>query len=183
MPWTTTQRVCHNYKCALEWNRRKDAEAIERLNRKYPERLVIKPKSYADHNREAQNAFNRYIRIRDSGRSCCACGVQLNDNNPNKPGSFVDASHYRSRNAASHLRFNVFNCVSCCWQCNRTLSGNIENLRVGLIERFGHEIVDKLNNNYDLKHFDIKYLIRIKNIFTRRADHLLKIRSGKINES
>jgi len=181
LPWMTTQRVCSNYKCALTWNKQREAEALAKMEHKRinPRKKKGAPKTWAEHNSEAQAAFNRYIRVRDAGRNCHACGTQLNDNDPYKPGEFVDASHYKSRGSNSHLRFNVLNCVTCCWHCNRQMSGNTANLRTGMIDRFGSEIVGRIENDYTIRRFDIRYLIRLKAIFTRRADHLIKLRSGE----
>jgi len=180
VPWLSTQHVCGNYKCALEWNRRQEERYQHRQERKrLRSQIHPKKKEWGDYNREAQNAFNRYIRIRDEGLPCHACGIQLNDNDPNKSGEFVDASHFRSRARAAQLRFNTFNCVTCCWHCNRTLSGNIQNLRKGLISRFGLSIVIRLECDNQFHHHSISYLIRIIDIFTRRADHLLKLRARK----
>ncbi|NIG12981.1 hypothetical protein F3J37_01325 [Pantoea sp. Al-1710] len=180
VPWMTTQHVCGNYRCALAWNRLQDerhkARAERRLSRAQSH---TQQKTWSEYNKAAQNAFNRYIRIRDQGRACHACGCQLNDNNPNKSGAFVDASHYRSRGSASHLRFNVFNCVTCCWHCNRELSGNIPQLRKGLIKRFGLSIVIRLEVDNVFHRHSIPDLIRIADVFKRRGDHLLSLRKGK----
>ena len=180
LPWLTTQHVCSDYKCAIAWNRRLDEKHRERKERRAKRAgFIVKPKSWADVNKEAQNAFNRYIRIRDAGRPCHACGCLLNDNNPNKPGQFVDASHYRSRAVAAQLRFNVFNCVTCCWTCNRQLSGNARNLRKGLIYRFGLSIVIRLEVDNSFHHHSVNYLTRLTDIFNRRADQLQKRRREK----
>ncbi len=179
-PWMTTQHVCSNYQCALAWNKKQDERLRERAERRrLRTRSAFKQKSWADINNEAQKAFNRYIRIRDQGRPCHACGCLLNDNNPNKPGQFVDASHYRSRSAAAQLRFNVFNCVTCCWTCNRELSGNARNLRKGLIYRFGLSVVIRLELDNSFHHHSVRYLMRLTDIFTRRADQLLQRRRQK----
>lgn len=177
-PWMTTQRICCNYKCALIWNRMQDEKQRSRQQRRHQRsRLCSKQKSWSEFNKEAQIAFNRYIRIRDQGWPCHACGCELNDNNPDQAGAPVDASHYRSRGAASQLRFNVFNCVVCCWHCNRDLSGNIPNLRKGLINRFGIDVVHELEASHVIERLSISYLIRLKNIFTRRGDLLLRLRA------
>ena len=180
VPWMTTQHACSNYKCSLEWNRQQDERhRLRAERRRIRSHTPYRQKSWADYNRDAQAAFNRYIRVRDAGLPCHACGCLLNDNNPNKPGSFVDASHYRSRSAAAQLRFNVFNCVTCCWECNRERSGNIKNLRKGLIDRFGLTIVFRLELDNSFHHHSISYLSRLTDIFTRRADHLVRLRSKR----
>ncbi len=94
-------------------------------------------KTKAQWDKEAQSAFNRYIRIRDEGKPCVSCGSPLIGKSNYLTGSAIDASHYRSRGAASQLKFNVFNVHSACTRCNRQLSGNAVEYRIHLIERIG----------------------------------------------
>ena len=131
-------------------------------------------KTKAQWDKEAQSAFNRYIRIRDEGKPCVSCGNPLIGKSNYLTGSAIDASHYRSRGAASHLKFNVFNVHSACTRCNRQLSGNAVEYRIRLIERIGQERVERLESDNDPRRFDIPYLQRIKSIFTRKARALEK---------
>ncbi|EDN0929345.1 hypothetical protein CW085_23575, partial [Salmonella enterica subsp. enterica serovar Senftenberg] len=94
-------------------------------------------------------------------------------------GSAIDASHYRSRGAASHLKFNVFNVHSACTRCNRQLSGNAVEYRIRLIRRIGLERVERLESDNAPRRFDIPYLKRIKSIFTRKARALEKRRARR----
>lgn len=154
----------------------KEAEK-EGRQRRQAKRESFKTKSQWD--KEAQSAFNRYIRIRDEGKPCVSCGNQLIGKSNYLTGSAIDASHYRSRGAASHLKFNVFNVHSACTRCNRQLSGNAVEFRIRLIDRIGLERVERLESDNEPRRFDIPYLQRIKSIFTRRARQLEKRRAGK----
>ncbi|EPI8455071.1 recombination protein NinG, partial [Yersinia enterocolitica] len=91
-------------------------------------------------------------------------------------GGAVDASHYRSRGTASHLRFNVFNIHAGCVRCNREMSGNLIPFRRNLIIKIGIVRVDRLETDNAPRKFDIPYLQRVKAIFTRRAKHYEKLR-------
>ena len=157
----------------------KEAEKAGRQRRK-AKRESLKSKSQWD--KEAQSAFNRYIRIRDEGKPCVSCGNQLIGKSNYLTGSAIDASHYRSRGAASHLKFNVFNVHSACTRCNRQLSGNAVEYRIRLIERIGLERVERLEADYAPRRFDVTYLKRVKAIFSRRANALMK-RRQKLQES
>jgi hypothetical protein len=89
------------------------------------EKKVIKEtkerlKTRSDRVRDAQAAFNRYIRARDRGKPCICCGRSQGDI---KHGGAVDAGHYRSRGSAPGLKFNLLNCHSQLAYCNRYLSG------------------------------------------------------------
>ncbi|EQA6236817.1 recombination protein NinG [Enterobacter hormaechei] len=136
-------------------------------------------KTKAQWDKEAQSAFNRYIRIRDEGKECVSCGNPLIGKSNYLTGSAIDASHCRSRGAASHLKFNVFNVHSACTRCNRQLSGNAVEYRIRLIERIGQERVERLESDNDPRRFDIPYLQRIKSIFTRKARALEKRRARR----
>lgn len=136
-------------------------------------------KTKAQWDKEAQSAFNRYIRIRDEGKECVSCGNPLIGKSNYLTGSAIDASHYRSRGAASHLKFNVFNVHSACTRCNRQLSGNAVEYRIRLIARIGLERVERLESDNEPRRFDIPYLKRIKSIFTRKARSLEKRRAHR----
>ncbi|CAI9399264.1 recombination protein NinG [Lelliottia sp. T2.26D-8] len=153
---------------------KKDEEKAGRLRRQ-AKREEFKTKAQWD--KEAQSAFNRYIRIRDEGKECASCGNPLVGKSNYLTGSAIDASHYRSRGAASHLKFNVFNVHSACTRCNRQLSGNAVEFRIRLIDRIGLERVERLESDNDPRKFDISYLQRIKSIFTRKARALEKRRA------
>lgn len=134
-------------------------------------------KTKAQWDKEAQSAFNRYIRIRDEGKPCVSCGSPLIGKSNYLTGSAIDASHYRSRGAASQLKFNVFNVHSSCTRCNRQLSGNAVEYRIRLIDRIGLERVERLESDNEPRRFDIPYLQRIKSIFTRKSRALEKRRA------
>lgn len=183
IPRSSLQKVCHNYKCAIAFSKQRDAEIATREQRKREReqsadlrerREALKTR--AEWEREAQAAFNRYIRMRDMYQECISHPGKLISNSNYITGSAVDASHYRSRGAASHLRFNVFNVHAACTRCNRQLSGNAVEYRIRLIERIGLERVERLEADNEPRKFDIDYLKRVKSIFSRRARHYEKLR-------
>ena len=183
IPRSSLQKVCHNYKCAIAFNKQRDAEIAAREQRKREReqsadlrqrREALKTR--AEWEREAQAAFNKYIRMRDMYQECISHPGKLISNSNYITGSAVDASHYRSRGAASHLRFNVFNVHAACTRCNRQLSGNAVEYRIRLIERIGLERVERLEADNEPRKFDIEYLKRVKSIFTRRARHYENLR-------
>ncbi|MBG8796435.1 recombination protein NinG [Salmonella enterica] len=175
----------HGYEYSQHLLARKKAESErKRKQEAQQERRELKVrkaefKTKAQWDKEAQSAFNRYIRIRDEGKECVSCGNPLIGNRNYLTGSAIDASHYRSRGAASHLKFNVFNVHSACTRCNRQLSGNAVEYRVRLIARIGLERVERLESDNEPRRFDIPYLKRIKSIFTRKARSLEKRRARR----
>lgn len=183
IPRSSLQKVCHNYKCAIAFNRQVDelnaAREIrkqEKLQRDDLRERREMLKGVAEWQREAQASFNRYIRWRDFGKECASCGGILSGSGNYLTGSAVDASHYRSRGAAAHLKFNVFNVHAACTRCNRQLSGNAVEFRIRLIKRIGLGRVERLESDNNPRKFTIQYLQRVKAIFTRRARHYEKLR-------
>ena len=151
----------------IEFSRSAAAQKIHRTaERKETKQAKERLKTRSDFNREAQSAFNRYIRARDMGKPCICCGRSQGDI---KHGGSVDAGHYRSRGSAPGLRFNLMNCHSQLAYCNRYLSGNVVGYRAGLIERIGLERVERLEADNSPRRFDTEYLQRVKRIFTNRA--------------
>jgi len=184
IPRSSLQKVCHNYKCAMEFNRQVDERNVareirkqERLQRDDLRQRRERLKGKSEWNREAQAAVNKFIFWRDYGNPCIACGKPLNYG---VRGGAVDASHYRSRGAAPWLRFNVFNNNAGCVHCNRDLSGNLIPYRINLIEKFGLQRVERIEHDNTVRKFDIEYLKRVKSIFTRRARHYEKLRKRQM---
>lgn len=122
--------------------------AIARVrNAKKAERESIKArkeaiKSRADWAREAQTAFNAFIRARDDGLPCISCGRH-------HQGQW-HAGHYLSTGARPELRYTESNVHRQCAPCNTHLSGNAVLYRIGLIERIGLEAVEWLEGPHDL---------------------------------
>ncbi|POT89111.1 recombination protein NinG [Enterobacter cloacae complex sp. ECNIH14] len=166
-------------KVKAEAKRIRDKHVAEKEGRQRRQAKRESFKTKAQWDKEAQSAFNRYIRMRDEGKECVSCGNPLIGKSNYLTGSAIDASHYRSRGAASHLKFNVFNVHSACTRCNRQLSGNAVEYRIRLIERIGQERVERLESDNEPRRFDIPYLQRIKSIFTRKARALEKRRARR----
>ena len=151
----------------IEFSRSSAAKNIRRsAEKKVVKETKERLKTRSDRMRDAQAAFNRYIRARDMGKPCICCGRSQGDI---KHGGAVDAGHYRSRGSAPGLKFNLFNCHSQLAYCNRYLSGNVVGYRAGLIERIGLERVERLERDNSPRRFDAEYLDRVKRIFTKRA--------------
>jgi len=128
-------------------------------------------KTIPDLIKEAQIAFNAYIRLRDAGKPCICCGRPLPA--PGVGGGF-DAGHYRSTGSASHLRFNADNCHGQTKQCNRYGAGRAVDYRLGLIERIGLERVEALEADNKPHKWTADELRAIKQIYKSLAKELQK---------
>ena len=99
-------------------------------------------KSKADWAREAQTAFNAWIRARDEGLPCISCGRH-------HQGQW-HAGHYLSTGARPELRYTESNVHRQCAPCNTHLSGNAVLYRIGLINRIGSDAVEWLEGPHEL---------------------------------
>lgn len=97
---------------------------------------LAKLKTRQDWLKEAQAAFNAFIRTRDHDQPCISCGRF-------HTGSF-DAGHYRSVGAAPALRFDENNVHKQCVPCNQHKGGNIVEYRIRLVEKIGRFAVELL---------------------------------------
>ncbi|ORC23905.1 protein NinG [Enterobacter cloacae subsp. cloacae] len=146
IPRSSLQKVCHNYKCAIAFNKQRDAEIAAREQRKrdkevrakWRERKAeVKPlKHWED---LTQRVVNDYIRERDRDLPCISCGTWTTVQ--------WEAGHFRSRGKASHLRYHEDNIHAQCHHCNVHLSGNQQQYRINLIAKIGAERVEALENN------------------------------------
>ncbi|MBY5961912.1 recombination protein NinG [Marinobacter hydrocarbonoclasticus] len=155
-PFNSLQQVCSTA-CALQKAQKdlqKDAERKAKEQRKWVREQKAKLKTRGEHLKEAQQAFNAYIRERDRHRPCISCGTYT-------AGQY-HAGHYRTTKAAPELRFEELNCHKQCAQCNNFDSGNIVEYRISLIQRIGQEAVDWLEGPHEAKHYTTDELKEIK---------------------
>lgn len=146
-PWSSTQSAC-GVACAQKVGAEKvrKAEAKEKAEDKRKTRAQLEAlKGIPELKREAQTAFNKYVRLRDAGRNCISCNTPPPDMSGLHAGR--DAGHYRSTGAADHLRFHEDNCHAQCVKCNQYKAGNVVEYRAGLIWRIGIERVEALEAN------------------------------------
>lgn len=148
-------------------------KAVERQDREYRARVREKQKTRSEWIREAQSAFNAYVRWRDRHLACISCGKHTAND---AIGGNWDAGHFRSRGSAPHLRFHLWNVHKQCVRCNRYLSGNVSEFRSGLIWKIGHEKLEHIETLQSTVTHDIDYAKRVKSIFTRLLRHRKKIR-------
>lgn len=145
--------------------------SVKREKRSAIESRKEKLKTRSDRLKEAQVAFNRYVRLRDQNKPCISCGSFSEQ----KVGGTRDCGHYLSRGARPHLRFRLDNTASQCVKCNRYLSGAPADFRLGLIKRWGEDQIVSLESDNAVRKHSEDYLIRLKDIFNRRANLYSKL--------
>lgn len=104
--------------------------------------------------KQAQQAFNEFIRYRDRGEACISCGRH-------HEGQY-HAGHFRTTGANPELRFNEDNCHRQCAPCNNHLSGNLIAYRPALIAKIGQARFDVLMGPHEMPKWKREDYIRIR---------------------
>lgn len=154
------QQVCSPL-CAIELSKKKR----DLLDRKEYREQKEKIKRRADWLREAQAAFNAWVRHRDRDLPCISCGRH-------HTGQY-HAGHYRSVGSNPALRFEPLNVHKQCSVCNNHKSGNLIEYRINLLARIGERNLDWLEGPHDPMKYTIDDLRKI------RDDYRLRLRQAK----
>ena len=155
------QKTCFNPTCMLEYKNKVVADKWKAEKKAIKESL----KTNADHVKELQVIFNKFIRLRDKGLNCISC---------NKPAKKENAGHYKSAGGHPEHRFNEKNVHLQCEYCNTFLHGNLIEYRKGLIKKIGLEEVELLENHIIPMKYSIPELIKLKVIYKEKIKSLQK---------
>lgn len=128
----------------------KARKALADIERKDIKVRKEKLKSRADHAKDTQQAFNEWVRLRDSDLPCVSCGRHHD-------GQY-HAGHYRTVAANPAIRFEPLNAHKQCAPCNNHKSGDIVNYRIELVKRIGAEAVEWLEGPHEAKKYTIEQL-------------------------
>lgn len=175
-PLRPMQPTTEDFECRVRYAEKvaeKSRAAREKKRRAEIRERKQKLKTRSDYIKEAQIAFNAYIRYRDNDRSCPSCGRPLAQAKDGvSTGGEYDCGHYRSVGSAPHLRFDERNAHGQCKQCNRYGAGRAVDYRVGLIKRIGLEAVESLEADQSPKHYTVEELMKIKNMYKKKLREL-----------
>jgi hypothetical protein len=133
-------------------------------DRKERQEGLAKLKRRADWLKDAQTAFNAFVRARDASEPCISCGRHHN-------GQY-HAGHFRSVGAQPALRFNESNVHKQCAPCNNHLSGNVIEYRIRLIGKIGAEAVAFLETEHAPRKWTIEELQAIKALYRQKLKQL-----------
>ena len=151
-------QVC-SPRCALRSVKvAKQAEKEERRTTRL-KLLELKPRS--KWLKEAQQAFNAWIRARDEALPCVSCGRH-------HEGQY-HAGHYLTVGARPELRFDPMNAHKQCSACNTHLHGNIVLYRVELLKRIGADEVERLEGPHPPLKLSIEELREIRDSYRRQT--------------
>ena len=115
--------------------------------------------------KEAQVAFNAYIRARDADKPCICCGQPLGTG---EVGGAYDCGHYRSTGSAAHLRFDERNAHAQRKVCNRWGAGRAVDYRIGLVARIGLAAVEALESDNAPRKWTREELIAIRDEYRKK---------------
>lgn len=166
------QKSCLEMDCIIkagQARKAKEAAKQAKAERREIRARKDKLKTRRDYINEAQRAFNKFIRVRDSGKSCICCGKAI----PlAETGGSGDAGHYRSVGSAPHLRFDERNCHLQDKQCNRWGAGRAVDYRIGLIQRIGLQAVEALEADQEPRKHTIAELVAIRDTYRAKLKEL-----------
>ena len=128
-------------KAKEERKKAKEARAAAKVQKAEDRKKRESFKRIPDYIKEAQHAFNAFIRARDAGKPCICCGQPLGTG---EVGGAYDCGHYRSTGSAAHLRFHEDNAHAQRKVCNRYGAGRAVDYRIGLVQRIGVGRVEAL---------------------------------------
>jgi len=156
------QKYCLKDECVRVWVESEKAKTWKKTKAKMKNDL----ETVQELIKVTQIIFNKYIRLRDKGQVCISCQKKLKEGN-------VDAGHMWSAGGHSNLRFNEFNVnAQCSRPCNKDKAGDINNYRLGFVERYG---IEKLN--------EIDALAKIERKFSKEElKELIQIYKKKIKD-
>ena len=163
-PQRPMQKVC-SPACAQSLAKKKREKVEKAADRQKREEL----KTRSQWMKDAQIAFNAFIRERDSLCLCICCGMPLTHG---AVGGGFDCGHYRSVGSAPHLRFDERNAHGQRKQCNRYGGGRAVDYRIGLIDRIGAEAVAALEADQKPKNYTIDDLKAIKALYVAKLKEL-----------
>ena len=165
--FSSTQKVC-SPECAIKLareqsrKRQKKAEKQEQIERK--KRLLDGDRGHWL--KALQKEVNKFIRLRDKGQPCIACGAVW------KPS--FQASHFIPQGRSSFLRFDERNIHSGCIRCNLFVGGgNIHGYRPRLVEKIGEQEVEWLEENqHRIKKWEISGLKEMLKLYRLKNKEL-----------
>jgi hypothetical protein len=163
--WRSTTRVC-GYRCAAKVPKieRKAEKAKDRASKEAQKTLPTLRK-------EAQDAFNAFVRARDAGKPCICCG-KMPEWLDALTGGSIDSGHYRSRGSCPELAFHEDNAHGQLKACNR-FGWDVASYRAELIRRIGIDRVTALEGPHPMPKYSRDDMRAIRDKYRAKAREML----------
>ena len=167
---TINHRAC-SVECAkvlVDIKNAKEAARIAKVERRDQRERREALKTRSDWIKDAQVAFNAYIRARDhaAGHPCISCGRH-------HQGKW-NAGHYLSTGARPELRFDEANVHLQCETCNTYLHGNLALYRINLIARIGLDQVERLEGHRGISKLTVDEIKALRDHYRVKTRELEK---------
>ena len=157
IPTRPMQTIC-SFECSIEYAKNKNKTEREKKARKVKKEFKENDKSTLI--KLAQTVVNKYIRLRDDKLPCCSCG--------HLEGRQFHSGHYENVAGKQQLRFYTLNINKQCSICNNYLSANLVPYRKFMIDKYGLEKVEWIENNNERGNYTVEYLQRLINVFRKK---------------
>lgn len=167
-PRSTTQVVCGRM-CALKKVRTDKANEV-----KATRAAKEAAKRVPDLKKEAQEAVNAWVRLRDAGKGCFVCGAFLQLGGL---GGGFDAGHIRSRSQADHLRYDERNVHGQCKHCNAPGATKDHVMREAAARLLGQEAANALYADNRVHKWQRDELRQIRDTYRAKARQMKKERA------
>jgi len=155
------QKTCTNVTCIIAYSRREEKKEYKEWKKSVQERH----KGISHYLNKMKTTFNKYIRQRDKEKGCISCHRRLDDK--------YDAGHYLTYAGHPAHRFSEINVNAQCVQCNQHLSGNLVNYRIGLVRRYGEDVVKDLEDRRnEEKRYTIEELKTMIEVYNTKIKNL-----------
>ena len=143
----------------------KERKALAQVERREIKAAKERIKSRGDYLKDAQQAFNAWVRERDAGLPCISCGTTADVQ--------FCAGHYKPSGSNPALRFEPMNVHrQCNRNCNMAKSGNLTPYRIELIKRIGLDNVEWLEGPHEPKKYTIDALTAITAMYRAKLREL-----------
>lgn len=173
-------------KCLADHTKDKRISAQKKKEAKAHREAKERVKRSCDLKREAQTAFNAFIRARDMDKECISCDQTIDEVELDqmwKTGGAWDCGHYLTVGAHEELRFEELNAHRQCKSCNAgsgkyTKKGHTvaQRYREKLIERIGLDKVEWLEGPHEPKRYRAEDYRAIRDKYKEKKKQLLKAR-------
>ena len=157
IPTRPMQTIC-SFECSIEYAKNKNKIAREKKARKVKKEFKENDKSTLL--KLAEKVVNTYIRLRDLNKPCCSCG--------HLEGRQFHSGHYENVAGKQQLRFYTLNINKQCSICNNYLSANLVPYRKFMIDKYGFEKVEWIENNNERGNYTVEYLQRLIKVFRKK---------------
>lgn len=190
-PMNSLQVTC-SPKCALAYTvRRREEKALaekrkrEKIQRAKDAQWKLDNKPTRQLVKEAQDYFNKWVRLRDKHEDCPSCDKtreEIEIEQGWKTGGAWDCGHYLTVGAHPELRFHEDNAHKQCKKCNGGAGKYVTfakkrksvsaRYRETLLEKIGLERVEWLEGPHEPRKYTREELIAIKEKYKRKAKEL-----------